>query len=257
MILTVDVGNSNIVAVLYGKNRQRIWNTRHQTIKKPQKGEYREFFANHKRRSEAEISGVMISCVVPHIFDIVKRAAEYVFSDIPVAFLDTLTLDDFDVRLDNPREVGADLLATSYGAREYPQPVIVADLGSASKLTAVEGNIFYGGIIMLGIGNMASALHLSIPHLPKIPLVRPEKVITDDTIGSIQSGIIYGAFGSVVQLANMMEKQVGSPCKRILTGGYAKLFSAEMIEEAGFEYNEFLLSDGLYFVMKQLIKKNT
>ncbi len=257
MILTVDVGNSNIVAVLYSEEGERIWDTRHQTMKKPQKGEYREFFSNHRRRAEEEITGVIVSCVVPHIQDVIKRAAEYIFPN-RVLFLDTFTLDDFEIRLDNPRELGSDLLATSYAAREYyRQPVIVADLGSASKLTAVEEHIFHGGVIMQGIGNMARTLHMTIPHLPEIPLVRPEKVISDDTIGSIQSGIIYGAFGSVVELARMMEKQIGKPCKRVLTGGYAKLFSKEMIEEAGFEYNEFLLSDGLFYVMKMWNEKES
>ena len=257
MILTVDVGYSNIVAVLYSDKGERIWDTRHQTMKKPQKGEYLEFFTNHLRRSSASIQGVMFSCVVPHIEEEIKRAVESVFF-IKVVFLDTFTLDDFDVRLDNPRELCADLLATSYAAREiYPQPVIVADLGSASKLTAVEGNIFHGGVIMQGVVNMARTLHLTIPHLPEIPLIRPKIVISDDTIGSIQSGIIYGSFASVVELARMMEKQIGKPCQRVITGGYAKLFGRDMLEEAGFEYNEFLLSDGLYYVMKTLNEKES
>lgn len=254
MILTVDVGNSNIVCVLYSREGERLWDTRHQTMKNPQEGEYREFFANHKYRSEREIQGVIVSCVVPHVFEEIRQAVTEVYED-RVVFLDTYTLDDFEIRLDNPRELGADLLATSYAAREfYPQPVIVADLGSASKLTAVQGDVFLGGLIMQGIGNMARTLHMTIPHLPEIPLVRPQKVIGNDTIECIQSGIINGAFASVAELARQMEEEIGRPCKKLLTGGYAKLYPL-FSDHSDFEYNEFLLSDGLFFVMKELSQR--
>ncbi|HBS91712.1 MAG TPA: type III pantothenate kinase [Erysipelotrichaceae bacterium] len=246
MILTVDVGNSNLVAVIYDLNKQRIYDERLETQKENVVNYYKQWLDQlfSKKVDRETLTGVVLSSVVPAITDdLVHLLMEYTALDIYV--VSASKLRDFKIHLKERDHIGADFIATSYGTMaKYPLPAIVADLGSATKISVInQHKEFKGGVIVPGIGISSDALVRFIPHLPAVDLTLPTHVIGSDTIEAMQSGVLYGAIATVEGLADKIEKELGLPVTRLITGGYAKIIYHAMPD---FTYDEFLLSEGLY-----------
>lgn len=246
MILTVDVGNSNLVAVVYDLNKKRIYDERLETQKENVVHYYKrwldELFSRSVRKET--LTGVVLSSVVPAITDdLIRLLKEYTSCEVYV--VSASKLRDFKIHLKQRDHIGADFIATSYGAMaKYPLPAVVADLGSATKISVInELKEFKGGVIVPGIGISIDALIRFIPHLPAIDLTLPAHVIGSDTIEAMQSGVLYGAIATVEGLADKIEEELGRPVTRLITGGYAKIIYGAMPK---FTYDEFLLSEGLY-----------
>lgn len=255
MILTIDVGNSHVVSVLYNAAGQRIYSQRRETVKEASYQRYREVFATlDKNMDEVPLQAITLSCVVPYLRPCLRSVIQDLWPGAKYFELGYAMVPELDIRLSEPREIGADLIATAYGAlKNYAQPTIIADLGSASKITVVDApEVFLGGIILPGIPFQAKSLHQMIPHLPHIPMEKPDQVIGNDTAKSIQSGIIYGTLGAVLNLGKKIEQELGRQCTWVITGGAAKLYSEHELER--YYYDEFLLSDGLYYLTQRWLQ---
>ena len=128
MLITIDIGNSNIVCVVYSNLKERLYDKRFETIKENIEEAYPKFVKEEllflKVRFNCE--AVMLSNVVPAIDQVVFNALKEGLA-IDVYRCDLSTVPNFKVMLDDPRELGADFIATSYGAMaKYPLPIIVA-----------------------------------------------------------------------------------------------------------------------------------
>ncbi|HHT21063.1 MAG TPA: type III pantothenate kinase [Tissierellia bacterium] len=257
MILTVDLGNSNLVTVLYDDGANRLDDDRRDTIKEESYARYRDYFQDVLDLfGHPQITAVTTSCVVPYLRNLLREVVRDVFPEAKHFQLQYSMVPELDIRLSEPREIGADLIATAYGALgKYDQPTIIADMGSATKLTVVDRpEVFLGGIIMPGVAFQAKSLHLMIPHLPKMTPAKPEKVIGYDTMTSIQSGIVNGSLAAITELAKKIEQEIDQDCQWVITGGIAKLYSPEDL--AKYRYDEFLLSDGLCYLTLRWLDKN-
>jgi type III pantothenate kinase len=251
MLLTIDVGNSNLVAVVYDKNRHRVFDERIVTQKQNVIAYYEEWLIRLLAQLEHlnAIEGVIFSSVVPSITDdIVSIIKDKTGLDPLIVSADLL--EEFVIHLEERSHLGADFIATSYGAMaDYPLPAIVADLGSATKISVLNAKgEFEGGVIVPGVGISVEALVGFIKHLPEIELKVPKKVIGKNTILAMQSGLLYGVIASVEGLADRIEDELGQPITRLLTGGYAKIVNAHMSK---FIYDEFLLNNGLYEIYQK------
>ena len=244
MLLTIDVGNSNTVFMIYHGD-DRLGETRVITKKE----DSLIYYCDVMKSLDYPITDVIVSCVVPFIASDIELACKHVFNITP-KIVSGKNIIGFEIRLDNPLEIGADFIATSVGALEkYDAPVIVADIGSASKLTYTSLNyVFEGGLILPGLGTSLKALTEYIPHLPEVSLLVPEQVVGTSTIGAIQSGVMYGIIAQIEGLAKRIESEKGQKCVKILTGGYACLIKDYLPE---FIYDETLLSDGLKTIVEK------
>lgn len=250
MILTIDIGNSNTVLVGYDHDKNRVLVHRILTFKKHTKTLLSEVFTGIHH----EIEDVIISCVVPRIQDEIVEAVESTFNLTPI-LINGKTIDKMEINIKRPHELGADLISTSVGAAaKYDAPVIVADIGSATKLTLTNiDNVYEGGIILPGLGSSLQSMVDMIPHLPTVDLSLPDSVVGKDTISAIQSGMLYGVVSQIEGLANRMELELGKPCKRVLTGGYTVIFKHLLSE---FRYEPYLVNDGLVEIyLKDMYKK--
>ena len=126
--------------------------------------------------------------------------------------------------MDNPSEVGADLISVAVGAlSNYGKPCLVADLGTASKIILVDENgNFAGGIVMPGIMISAKALFANAAQLSEISLEVPEKVIGKNTIDCMKSGVLYSNAGALDGIIERMEEELGQKVTVVATGGLAK-----------------------------------
>lgn len=251
MILTIDIGNSNTVFVGYNNDKEIIYEHRVLTFKKDTKSLLRDLL----KGLELEVDDVIISCVVPSIEKDVLETVKEVFG-IDALSIKGHLMQNFEINIDHPETLGADLICTSVGASvKYDLPVIVADIGSASKLTLTnKGPVYEGGIIWPGLGSSLNSMIEMIPHLPIVDLEIPKSSIGKNTIDAIQSGMTYGIVAQIEGLANRIEKEIGQKCERVLTGGYAKIFR-HLLED--FIYDEHLVSEGLIEIyFNNLIKKD-
>lgn len=256
MILTIDIGNSNIVSVVYD-GEKRLLDDRCETVRQNSYNIQSLIFTKIRKVLNLEnekLEFVVLSCVVPSIQKSVIRALEDVFK-CEVKTFNYATIKDMKIEMENPLVVGSDLLATNAGAWfKYKEACIICDLGSASKIMYIDENfVFTGGIIMPGIYFQAKSLHDMIPQLPIIDIELPKSVLGHDTESCIQSGIINGTYQAILGLSREIEEKAGRKCRKILTGGLAKIYLEGDIDE--FIYDEFLLNDGMNYIARNYMMK--
>ena len=128
---------------------------------------------------------------------------------------------------DDPREVGADRLVDAVAAlHKYGGPCVVVDLGTAITFNAISANAEYlGGVIAAGIGISIDALYARTARLPRVDFREPNQLIGTNTVGSIQSGLYYGALGMIDSIIERLLEKLGPETNVIGTGGQARLIS--------------------------------
>ena len=243
MILTLDLGNSSLYSIVYDLEGNKISSQRHDTLLEVNKDYYAYIMKSIQEDCQCEFTKIVLSCVVPKLKEILLEVLNEQF-ECDILVVDTSSVD-LKIHLDNPLELGADFIASTYAAlSKFEGPSIIIDMGTASKISVVDHpKVFLGGIIQPGIRQQAIILNQNIPHLPKIPLELPKKVLGHTTIECIQSGIMYGALHSLIGLAHEIEKEINKQCNIIFTGGYVNLYDTTKLN-----YLPDLLNDGLYLI---------
>ena len=131
------------------------------------------------------------------------------------------------IKLNDPREVGADRVVNAVAAaRRYQPPLIIVDFGTATTFDVVDDEGAYcGGAIAPGINLSLEALHRAAAKLPRIAVEPPENVIGTSTIRAMQSGVFWGYVGLIEGLVGRIQAEYGEPMTVIATGGLAPLFA--------------------------------
>ncbi|MBQ4159936.1 MAG: type III pantothenate kinase [Clostridia bacterium] len=225
MIIVIDVGNTNIVVGAFSDNSLiRSW--RMSTDFQRSSDETGIFFSQllaHSGLQIRDIEAVVVSSVVPQIMFSLERAIKRYLRHAPIIISKNVETG-LNIKVDNPGEVGADRIVNAVAVHNhYPGDSIIIDFGTATTFCALRANGDYlGGVICPGIKIALDALIEKTAKLPKIELIRPEKVIGTNTITSMQSGIIYGYAGQIESIVNRMKAELG-PAQVIATGGVASL----------------------------------
>jgi len=226
MLLALDVGNTNITIGVF-KNAVLTNRWRLRTVHEQTEDEWgillRNLFSFH-HLDLGEVSGIAISSVVPPLNPTLTSMAVRYFNRRPL-FITDETDTGLAIRYDNPREVGADRLVNGVAAfHKYGGPCVVVDLGTAITFDVVSAQAEYlGGIICAGIGISIDALFSRTAKLPKVDFREPAKLIGTNTVGSIQSGLFYGAIGMIDGLLERLLAELGPSTKTVATGGQARL----------------------------------
>jgi type III pantothenate kinase len=224
MLAAIDVGNTNILVGLHDDGR---WVTHWRVQTNPNKmpDEYRLLFAGllaEIGKTGADLTRSIVSSVVPELTATIAGTFQRI-SGSPPLIAGVGLKSPVTVQSENPKEVGADLLANAVAAyTRYKQQCIVVDFGTALTFTAVssEGE-FLGAAIAPGLRTAASALSHSTAQLPHIELAPPPEAIGTNTVHAIQSGIVYGFAGLVEGVVRRMIQQLGGDVPVIATGGLA------------------------------------
>ncbi|MDO4739711.1 MAG: type III pantothenate kinase [Eubacteriales bacterium] len=231
MLLTLDIGNTNIKTALFrGEEMVHYW--RISTSRITTSDEYgillMNLFRNEGRKVE-DVDGIMISSVVPQVNYTIEHMCRNYFRKNPI-FIGPGIKTGINIRYDNPRELGGDRIANAVAAYTlYGGPCITIDFGTATTFGAIsEKGEFLGGAICPGLKLSSSALVETASKLPRFELVRPDSVIGKNTITNMQSGMIFGHVGQVDYLVRRMKEELGAPhAKVIATGGMAVLIAEE------------------------------
>jgi len=231
MILTMDIGNTNIKTALFdGMETLHYW--RISTNRNMSSDEYGMLLMNlfaHHGIKVSDISGIMLSSVVPQInFTILHMCRTYFGMD-PLMIGPGIKTG-INIKYENPRELGSDRIANAVAAYElYGGPCITIDFGTATNFGVIsEKGEFLGGAICPGLKLAAEALTERTAKLPRFELTKPESVIGRNTVTNMQSGIVFGYIGQINYLVERMKKELGAPdAKVIATGGLAVLVAGE------------------------------
>lgn len=225
MILAIDIGNTNIVISCIDKQKT-YFIERISTDKSKTELEYAIMFKNVLdiyKMDATVLDGGIVCSVVPQITQIVRLAAEKIIHK-KVLVLGPGIKTGMNILIDNPAQVGGDLIAAAVGAvTEYPVPLIVIDMGTATTVTVVDKKKnFIGGMILPGIRTALDALTNNAAQLSGIDLVPPKRVIGKNTIECMKSGIINSNAAAVDGMIIRIEEELGCKATRVATGGLAK-----------------------------------
>jgi len=230
MLLAVDIGNtSTTLGVFDGEKLRATWHMA--TGVHRMSDEYAALLFNLLRQQgldTTDIKAVALCSVVPPLISTFEELFKRYF-DIEPMVVGAGVKTGVSIRMDNPREVGADRIADAAAAHHlYGGPIIVIDLGTATTFGIIskEGD-YIGGIIATGIATAAEALFTRTAQLPRVELFHPQHVIGTNTVAAIQSGVIYGYASLVEGMLSRIHKEMGVKAKVVATGGYAGLIAKE------------------------------
>jgi type III pantothenate kinase len=246
MLLLFDVGNSNISFAVY-ENEELLDKWRIKTDVNKTADEYSIILNN--LINKYDIEAVVIASVVPIITDMLRTYSKK-YLQIEALIVSPGVKTGLDIRLNNPKEIGADLVASAVGSvKKYPQPTIIFDMGTATTITLVANNTFYGGAVLPGIETSLYGLVQKTALLPHISIKAPKDVVAKETVAAMQSGIVYGTASAIDGMIDRIEKEHGKKCYVVATGGLAKYIIPHCTHQITLD--KYLIYDGLIEILKK------
>ncbi|MBM6616086.1 type III pantothenate kinase [Bacillus suaedaesalsae] len=230
MIFVLDVGNTNTVLGVYDQDTLK-YHWRIETNRNKTEDEYGMLIKSllaHENISYSDITGIIISSVVPPIMFALERMCKKYFNLNPLVVGPGIKTG-LNIKYENPREVGADRIVNAVaGIAQYGSPLIIVDFGTATTYCYInEDKEYMGGAIAPGVNISTEALYSKAAKLPRIEIARPETIIGKNTVTAMQAGIVYGYVGQVEGIVRRMKDESGTNPRVIATGGLASLISNE------------------------------
>ena len=230
MLLTIDIGNTNITLGLYdGDTLGPRWRlaTDHNRLS-DEYGILLINLFNHAGVSPKDVHGIAMASVVPPLTGTFEQACEKYLDQKPLV-VDAGVKTGVRVKYDDPKQVGADRVVDAAAVQKlYGGPACSVDFGTATTFDAIsEEGDYLGGAIAPGIGIAAEALFQRTAKLPKVDLQRPPAAIGRNTTHSIQSGLLFGYVGLVEGMVARFRAELGPKMKVIGTGGLAEVIAQE------------------------------
>ena len=225
MIFAIDIGNTNIVAGCIDKEKT-YFIERLSTVRTKTELEYAvdiKTLLDIYHIKKNDIEGCIISSVVPQITNAVKLAAEKILKK-EVMVLGPGVKTGLNIMMDNPGSLGADLVANAVaGIAEYPLPLAIIDMGTASTVSVVDEKKHYGGgMIFPGINISLDALTARASQLSGISIDAPRRIIGKNTIECMKSGVIYSNAAALDGIVERIGEELGKEPFVVATGGLAK-----------------------------------
>jgi type III pantothenate kinase len=228
MLLAIDIGNSHtVVGVFDGTRLAAEWRvTTHDLRTSDEVGVTVRSLLRDGGFDLGAIGRVGIASVVPPLTAAYVGMVRATFRRDPLVVHGALDLG-FRILYHDPMAVGADRLCNALaGYRKYGGPLIIVDFGTATTYDVVGANgDYWGGVIAPGVETSAADLHRRAAKLPRVDLHLPSEVIGRETVGSMQSGILYGAIdateGMVRRLKAAIESEAHATPKVLATGGFS------------------------------------
>ncbi|OQY34119.1 MAG: pantothenate kinase [Anaerolineaceae bacterium 4572_5.1] len=230
MLLTIDIGNTNITLGLYdGDSLKSSW--RVSTVHERMPDEYGLQFIGlleRTRCSPAALTGICLASVVPPLTMKIAQACQKYLSHAPL-IVDAGVKTGVRIKYENPRDVGADRIVDAAAVRRlYGGPACVVDFGTGTTFDAISAaGDYLGGAIAPGIGIAAEALFSRAAKLPRVDLTRPPSAIGRNTPQAMQSGLLFGYVGLVEGMVARFRAELGPEMKTIATGGLAEIITKE------------------------------
>ncbi len=252
MLLTIDMGNTNIVLGCLEGERV-LFTERMETNLRKTELEYAIAFRTVLEMygiSPKSLEGIIISSVVPPLVPVLRQALGKL-TDARVLVVSTEIDTGLTLRMDNPAAVGSDLIVDAVAAVAlYGTPVIVIDMGTATTLSVVDKQGDYVGTIILpGARISLDSLTARTAQLPKIGLTVPEKVVGKNTADCMRSGVLYGAAATLDGMIDRIWEELGCETQVVATGGLSRVVVPHCCHKIAL--NDELLLQGLRMIYER------
>jgi len=253
MLLVVDVGNTNITfGVFRGKELKKSFRI---TTKIPRTSDEFGISIMELLRingiSIQDIDGISMASVVPNIMHSLTGAmVKYIGREPLIVGPGVKT--GIRVGGENPRGVGGDRIVDAVAAYEkYGGPVLVLDFGTATTYDLVrEDGTFQEGVTAPGLRISLMALSQEAAKLPEVEIKKPKSILAQETVASMQAGLVYGQIGQTEYIIRQMKKETGyHDLKVVATGGLGRMISEET--DTIDIYDSALTLDGLRIIYEK------
>lgn len=231
MLLAIDIGNTSISLGFYEGDKLKL-SLRVATVIHRLTDEYASLLLHLLQVNKidpATIDKVALCSVVPPLTEAFEKLCRQYLRVEPL-IIGAGTKTGVKIRMDNPREVGADRIVNAAAAFNlYRKACIVVDFGTATTFDTVSASGEYlGGAIAPGVATAVEALSVRTSMLPRIELQRPEKAIGTSTVKAMQSGLVFGYVGLIEGIVGRIRAELPEGKAIVVaTGGYAELLAAE------------------------------
>lgn len=250
MVLVIDVGNTNMTCGVY--EEKELITTFRIMSKTPRTSD--EFGMSLREMLKMNgvdiehIEGTVIASVVPNVMHSLIGAITRYVGQKPMIVGPGLKTG-LKITTANPKELGADRIVDAVAAYDkYGGPTLVLDFGTATTYDLItEEGAFAAGITAPGIRIAAKALWEGAARLPEVEIKKPQSVLAQDTITSMQAGLVYGQIGQTEYIINQVKKETGyEKLTVVATGGLGRTISEET--DTIDVYDRFLTLDGLRII---------
>ena len=232
MLLAIDLGNTNIKYGVFDGDKLvasfRVSSRLSRTA--DEYGSVLVGLLSDQGIKKSDISGIIFSSVIPALNYTICNMCEFFFGISPLV-VGPGVKTGLNIKADNPREVGADIIVNSVSAfKKYGGPIIVIDFGTATTFDVItEKGELLGVVIAPGIKTSLEGLSTKTAQLPMVELESPKTVIGKNTVHCMQAGIIFGFAGLVDNIINKIKKELGlSEIRVVATGGLGEIIAKEV-----------------------------
>jgi type III pantothenate kinase len=253
MLLAIDIGNTNIkYGVFDGDNLKSSFRVSSRMSRTADEyGSVLVGLLSDRGINKSDIDGIIISSVIPALNYTMCHMCEYFFGINPI-MVGPGVKTGLNIKADNPKEVGADIIVNSVSAfKKYGGPIIVIDFGTATTFDVITENCeLIGVVIAPGIKTSLEGLATKTAQLPMVELDAPKTVIGKNTKHCMQSGIIFGFAGLVESILYRIKKELKvTEIKVVATGGLGEIIAKEV--KAINKVDRTLTLDGLKVIYEQ------
>ena len=231
MLLTIDVGNTNITLGVF--ENETLKGTFRMTTKRSRTSDEYGFnicgILEHRNIMPQDIKDVIIASVVPDIMhSLTSGIIKYL--NIKPIIVSAGIKTGIRIVTENPKEIGPDRIVDAVaGYDQYGGPIIVVDFGTATTYDLIgEKGTFEAGITAPGIETAGRSLWGGAAMLPAIEIRKPKSILAQETISSMQAGLVYGAIGQTEYIVQKIKEECGyDNIKVVATGGLGKIIADE------------------------------
>jgi type III pantothenate kinase len=232
MLLAIDIGNTNIkYGVFNGKDLICSFRVSSRLLRTADEyGSVLVGLLSDSGIKKTDIDGIIVSSVIPALNYTICHMCRFFFGVEPI-MIGPGVKTGLNIKADNPREVGADIIVNSVSAfTKYGGPIIVIDFGTATTFDVISSNCELVGVVIApGIKTSLEGLATKTAQLPMIELESPKTVIGKNTKHCMQSGMIFGFSGLVENIIKKIKKEMGlSEMRVIATGGLGEIIAKEV-----------------------------
>jgi type III pantothenate kinase len=225
LTLTIDIGNSDVV---FGIHTNNVWRHIWRTPSRPaQPANFYQtilqVWLQEAKIPVTEVAQPTISSVVPALTATVCEAVGELLGTEPTV-VGIPIYKQLPVKVLRPQEIGTDLVANAVAAyMRYRQDCIIVDFGTALTFTTVRASGDIVGVaIAPGLKTAIKSLFNNTAQLPEVPIEEPASVLGQNTVQSIQAGVVIGYEGLVLGMLRRIRAEIGSDCLAVATGGLSR-----------------------------------
>ena len=255
MLLALNIGNSNITFGAYALDGKLAFSSRLYADTSLSSDElcYKIIsMLDLYGAGPADIEAVILASVVPVLTGRMREALQKM-TQASIMEVGPGLKSGVRIRMDNPAQLGAELLCAVVGAlRRHTPPLLVMNMDTATTLLAVdkEGSLV-GGMILPGPQLSLAALVKNTAQLPQIALEStPKRFLGTNTTDCLHSGMVNGTAATLDAMAAKILAELHAPDAPVIVTGTLPASIRDACETR-IEYRDTLILDGLFAIWQR------